>query len=88
MASWLEHRPLRLCDYQGFPDPASGGVVIAICPKLASSCEIEPLEIMPGRCLSVSLSALVGGLQRNLQVFIVHNYGLTFSQVNDIQYYW
>ena len=39
---------------------------------------------MPGRCLSVSLSVLVGGLQRNLQVLTVHNYGLAFFQVNDI----
>ena len=76
--------PSVCLDYQGFPDPASGGIVIAVCPKLASSCEIEPLEIVPGRCLSVSLSALVGGLQRNLQVLTVHNYGLSFSQVNDI----
>ena len=45
-------------------DPASGGIVIAVCPKLLSFCEIESLEIVPGRCLSVSLSALVGGLQR------------------------
>jgi len=76
--------PSVCVDAQNFPDPASGGIVIAVCPKLVSFCEIEPLELMPGRCLSVSLSALVGGLQRNLQVLIVHNYGLTFSQVNDI----
>jgi hypothetical protein len=76
--------PSVCVDSQGFPDPAAGGVVIAICPKLSSFCEIEPQEIVPGRCLSVSLSALVDGLQRNLQVLTVHNYGLTFSQVNDI----
>ena len=76
--------PSVCVDSQGFPDPASGGIVIAICPKLSSFCEIEPQEIVPGRCLSVSLSALVGGLQRNLQILTVHNYGLTFSQVNDI----
>ena len=76
--------PSVCVDSQGFPDPASGGVVIAVCPKLASFCEIEPLEIVPGRCLSVSLSALVGGLQRNLQILTVHNYGLSFSQVNDV----
>ena len=53
--------PSLCVDYQGFPDPASGGVVIAICLKSPSICEIEPLEIVPGRCLSVSLSAVCVG---------------------------
>ena len=33
--------PSVCLDYQGFPDPASGGIVIAICLKLASFCEIQ-----------------------------------------------
>ena len=71
-------------DTQNFADPASGGCVIAICFKLCTICEIEPKEIVPGRCLSVSLSSTAGGLQRNLQALTVHNYGLSFNQVNDI----
>ena len=50
-------------DVQNFADPASGGVVIAICLKLNNICEVEPKEIVPGRCLSVSLSAFAAGLQ-------------------------
>ena len=42
-------------DFQDVEHPAAVGVVIAICPKLSRVCNIEPLEIVPGRCLSVSL---------------------------------
>ena len=49
-------------DTNFFSDPASGGCVIAICLELCIICEIEPKEIVPGRCLSVSLSSNAGGL--------------------------
>ena len=56
-------------DAQNFADPASGGGVIAVCPKLNSFCKTEPKEIVPGRCLSVSLSALVGGGSKEISKF-------------------
>ena len=66
-------------DSQGGEDPAAGGVVIAICPKLSSVCRIEPLEIVPGRCLSVSLWAHISGIPRNLHISTLHNYGISAS---------
>ena len=54
------HISLSVCkDLQYSEDPSSGGIVIAICPKLNRVCSIVPLEIVPGRCLSVSLWAVV-----------------------------
>ena len=71
-------------DFQNFPDPASGGCVIAICPKLCGTCEIESKEIVPGRCLSVSLWAQISGILRNLHILTLHNYGLTSEQVSAV----
>ena len=76
---------LSVCrDLQNFEDPSSGGVVIAVCPKLSKVCNIEPLEIVPGRCLSVSLWALDSGIKRNLHILSLHNYGLSNEQVSSI----
>ena len=71
-------------DFQEFEDPAAGGVVIAICPKLSSVCNVEPLEIVPGRCLSVSLWAQISGISRNLHILTLHNYGLSSEQVSAV----
>ena len=68
-------------DIQDFEDPASGGVVIAICPDLNSICNAEAYEIVPGRCLPVALFTHVSGLQRTLQVLTIHNYGPSTEQV-------
>ena len=65
-------------------DPSSGGIVIAICPKLSRVCNIVPLEIVPGRCLSVSLWALVSGIKRNLHILTLHNFGLSNDNVSSI----
>ena len=47
-------------------------------------CNIELLEIVPGRCISVSIWALVSGLKRNLHILTLHNFGLSVSQVKRI----
>ena len=72
-------------DFQGFATPGSGGVVIVVCPRLSSVCNIELLEIVPGRCISVSLWAVVSGLQRNLHILTLHNFGLSNAQVSAIE---
>ena len=59
-------------------------MVIAVCPKLSKVCNIEPLEIVPGRCLSVSLWALDSGIKRNVHILTLHNYGLNNEQVSSI----
>ena len=66
-------------------NPSSGGVVIVVCPRLSSVCNIELLEIVPGRCVSVSLWALVSGIKRNLHILTLHNLGLSNAQVLNIR---
>ena len=79
------HISLSVCrDLQYSEDPSLGGVVIAICPKLNGVCNIVPLEIVPGRCLSVSLWALVSGIERNLHIVALHNFGLSNENVFSI----
>ena len=58
--------------------------MIAICPKLSSVCSIVPLEIVPGRCLSVSIWAHISGIPRNLHILTLHNYGLSGEQVSTV----
>ena len=63
------HVCLSVCRNEDWSeDPSSGGVVIVVCPRLSRVCNIELLEIVPGRCISVSLWALVSGLKRNLHI--------------------
>ena len=79
------HISLSVCkDCQDFEDPSSGGVVIAICPRLSRECNIELLEIVPGRCLSVSLWARISGIKRNLHILTLHNFGLSNEQVSAV----
>ena len=74
---------LSVCrDFQHFEDLSSRGVVVAVCPKLSRECNLELLEIVPGRCLSVSLWVRDSGVKRNLHILILHNYGLNNEQTS------
>ena len=69
------------CDVHGSESPAVGGVVIAICPDLCKLCNVKSEVIVPGRCLSVTLSSCASGLQRYLHILNLHNFGFSGAQV-------
>ena len=52
------------CDPNGFENPATEGVVTAICVLLRGLCFVEERVIVPGRCLSVTLCSDSSGLQK------------------------
>ena len=61
----------------GSHHPDSGGVVIAICPHLRSSFEINTVELVSGRCVAGSILAD----DKSFTIVNIHNFGFTKKQV-------
>ena len=83
LPGWLIVRS-SCCDSEGFESPASGGLVIAICPLLCGLCTVEDGVIVPGRCLSATLCSDSFGLQKGVHILNLHNFGFTGGQVSAV----
>ena len=72
------------CGSDGFDAPASGGLVIVICLMLRGLSYLEDKVIVPGRCLSVTLSSDSFGLHKRAHILNLLNFEFTGGQVSAV----